>query len=136
VSIDSPLHDGFFETATADFRDDEATEAMLTNLLTLLETNPLITLLRIEVHTDFVGPAEDNMRLSGERALAIKQWLVDHGIAASRLLAVAFGESRPITSNSTVEGMYANRRVEFHIAEWDGCLYQKLDPADGGMVYG
>lgn len=67
----------------------------------------------IEGHTDSVGGDDDNQRLSQARAAAVRTALVeDHGIAADRLTAAGFGETRPVESNDTVEGRAHNRRVE------------------------
>ncbi|NOZ02697.1 MAG: OmpA family protein [Deltaproteobacteria bacterium] len=70
---------------------------------------------RIEGHTDSVGSASTNLRLSKARASAVKKYLVGRGIASGRLKAVGYGEKRPIDDNSTAAGRSVNRRVEFHI---------------------
>ncbi len=66
-------------------------------------------------HTDSKGLAAYNERLSEERAMSVKQFLVDNGIAADRLTVVGYGESKPIATNDTEEGREANRRVEFSV---------------------
>ncbi len=66
----------------------------------------------IEGHTDNVGNAAYNQRLSEERANSVRQYLIDKfGIDASRLTSVGYGLSRPIASNDTAEGKQKNRRV-------------------------
>ena len=50
----------------------------------------------------------------------MRQWLIKHGISASRLTAKGFGMSQPLDDNSTEEGREHNRRVEFHIREQNG----------------
>jgi OOP family OmpA-OmpF porin len=71
----------------------------------------------IEGHTDEVGSAEDNMKLSERRAENVVTYLADHGkIARSRLKAVGYGETRPIASNTTQEGKRLNRRINAVIA--------------------
>jgi len=69
---------------------------------------------RIEVggHTDNVGSAGYNQRLSLARARAVRAYLTQHGVAAEQLTAVGHGESEPVASNSTEEGRAQNRRVE------------------------
>ncbi|MCX7832979.1 MAG: OmpA family protein [Ignavibacteria bacterium] len=67
----------------------------------------------ISGHTDSRGSREKNMRLSQERAEAVKNWLVEHGIDESRLTAVGYGPDMPIVPNTSEENMYKNRRVEF-----------------------
>ena len=71
----------------------------------------------IEGHSDNVGTTEDNVRLSQRRADSVVAYLVDaHQIAASRLSAVGYGETRPIASNDTEEGKRQNRRIGAVIA--------------------
>jgi outer membrane protein OmpA-like peptidoglycan-associated protein len=67
----------------------------------------------IDGHTDGDGKAEANMKLSQERADAVKAKLVDMGIDASRLSTKGFGATRPIDKNDSAEGKANNRRVEF-----------------------
>ena len=75
----------------------------------------------VEGHTDSVGSAADNRRLSAGRASAVVKWLVVHGIAAERLSSAGVGSDNPIDANDTATGRRNNRRVEFHI----------LPPEDG-----
>jgi OOP family OmpA-OmpF porin len=66
----------------------------------------------VEGHTDSTGPEDYNQQLSQRRAQAVVDALVNqHGIAASRLEAVGYGESRPVASNDSKEGRAENRRV-------------------------
>lgn len=68
---------------------------------------------RIEGHTDNVGGADANMRLSQARAAAVKAVLVkEHGIEASRLETAGLGDTKPVSDNKTSEGRSNNRRVE------------------------
>ena len=66
----------------------------------------------IEGHTDSVGTAAYNKKLSQRRAEAIKKYMVESGIDANRLKAQGFGMDKPIASNKTKEGRQQNRRVE------------------------
>jgi outer membrane protein OmpA-like peptidoglycan-associated protein len=68
---------------------------------------------RIEGHTDSDGSDEFNLKLSDDRARAIRQALIKFGIRENRLQAKGYGETRPIATNLTVEGKSQNRRVEF-----------------------
>lgn len=124
-----------FETGKATFKAGGTSEATLAQLKQFLDENPRITKLRIEGHTDNVGTAAANETLSGERALTIKKFLVEKGIAKTRLLAVGFGQSRPIADNSTEEGRGKNRRTEFRIAELSGKPYLGRDATGGGKVF-
>jgi len=67
-------------------------------------------------HTDSVGTDAYNQRLSERRANAVRDVLVNqHGLDASRVDAVGYGESRPVADNSTEEGRAINRRVEAEV---------------------
>lgn len=68
--------------------------------------------LRIAGHTDNVGNPARNQALSAERAEAVRDYLVAHGIDAGRLEAVGFGDTQPVASNDTEEGRAQNRRIE------------------------
>jgi outer membrane protein OmpA-like peptidoglycan-associated protein len=70
--------------------------------------------LRIEVHghTDSAGPVDVNLDLSRRRAERVVAYLVERGVAASRLSAVGHGAGKPRYDNSTRVGRAANRRVE------------------------
>ena len=66
----------------------------------------------IEGHTDSIGAASYNMKLSQQRAEAVKQELVSkYGVNPNRLRTQGFGETRPVDTNATSEGRYNNRRV-------------------------
>ncbi|MCP3952553.1 MAG: OmpA family protein [Desulfobacterales bacterium] len=69
--------------------------------------------LSVEGHTDSDGKKSSNQELSEKRAAAVKDALVDSGIAPSRLKTKGHGESKPVNDNSTAEGKANNRRVEF-----------------------
>ncbi len=72
--------------------------------------------LRIEGHTDSVGPDKYNEALSLRRANAIKRRLVEKfRQSAAKIQAIGYGESRPIEDNANYQGRQANRRVEFEI---------------------
>jgi OOP family OmpA-OmpF porin len=67
----------------------------------------------IEGHTDNVGAAAYNQKLSERRANAVKNYFIEkHGVAASRLKAAGYGESKPVASNDNADGRSKNRRVE------------------------
>ena len=70
---------------------------------------------RIEGHTDNTGPEELNLTLSQQRADMVREYLIQRGIAGSRMEAKGYGSSRPLNGNSTPEEQRANRRVEFII---------------------
>lgn len=71
----------------------------------------------IEGHTDSQGSDALNQKLSEERAGAVKTYLVENGIDASRLTSAGFGETNPIDSNKTSKGRANNRRVEVKLVK-------------------
>ncbi|MNV86858.1 putative lipoprotein YiaD precursor [compost metagenome] len=71
--------------------------------------------LKLAGHTDNTGSLELNLRLSKDRAEAVKAYLVSKGANPSRIEATGYGPNQPIASNKTVEGRQQNRRVEFTI---------------------
>jgi outer membrane protein OmpA-like peptidoglycan-associated protein len=80
-------------------------------LVPLLKEQPKRTI-RIAGYTDSQGPAAYNLDLSQRRADAVRDFLIEHGIAASRIVARGYGEADPVASNATVSGRRENRRVE------------------------
>ncbi len=71
--------------------------------------------LSITGHTDDIGPADANFRLSLSRAEAVSTRIEQHGIDRTRLTVEGRGETEPIDSNETPGGRAVNRRVEFSI---------------------
>ena len=71
----------------------------------------------LEGHTDNTGSDALNQKLSEERAAAVKNFLVENGIDASRLSSKGFGESAPVDSNKTAKGKANNRRVEVKLVK-------------------
>lgn len=66
----------------------------------------------IEGHTDNQGTSELNLKLSENRAIAVKQALVTRGVDASTMTTKGYGFQEPIDSNATAEGRQRNRRAE------------------------
>ena len=99
-----------FDTNKATIRKGSVQE--IGNLAAVLKKYPDLKIL-IEGHTDNVGGAKPNEKLSQRRADAVRNYLVEkYGIEASRLTAKGFGLTKPIASNATKEGRQKNRRVE------------------------
>ncbi|MCK8601514.1 OmpA family protein [Syntrophobacteraceae bacterium DRH4] len=69
------------------------------------------TRIRVEGHTDSTGSESYNLRLSEDRANAVKNALLSRGVDPARIQAVGFGEAQPIASNNTEAGRQLNRRV-------------------------
>ena len=88
----------------------------LTHLAKIMK-NTRGVLLNINGHTDSVGTNTYNFNLSRKRALSIANFLVNQGVARSRMQTYGFGSTKPIAPDSTETGRAKNRRVEFHIIQ-------------------
>ncbi|OCW57694.1 hypothetical protein AWJ14_02485 [Hoeflea olei] len=73
--------------------------------------------LEIAGHTDSDGTETDNLKLSSRRADAVLSYLRQAGVAADRMRAVGYGESRPVNGNETDADKAANRRIEFRVLD-------------------
>nr|PZN63190.1 MAG: hypothetical protein DIU62_11345 [Pseudomonadota bacterium] len=100
--------------ATGSARLDAAATPALVRLLEALEGQPSM---RVELrgHTDAVGDAGANQRLSEQRARSVARFLEGEGIESWRLTTTGFGSSRPVAGNTTEEGRASNRRVELRV---------------------
>ena len=99
-----------FATGKADITPES--EETLQKALRTLNTYPEIQV-EISGHTDDVGSNKSNQKLSQLRAESVMSWLVSHGIDASRLTAVGYGEDQPMVPNDSPENKQKNRRIEF-----------------------
>jgi OOP family OmpA-OmpF porin len=89
-------------------------QAILDRIVAGLRGQPRMQL-QIVGHTDSVGAAGYNLRLSQARAAAVLDYLVAQGIDAQRLASDGAGETEPVADNATEEGRALNRRVEFRV---------------------
>jgi len=105
----------FFETNKAVLSTQSRPE--LKKAIELMSTNPSM-IIEVGGHTDNVGDDGFNIKLSQDRARAVREYLIKGGIAVSRVQARGYGESKPIAPNDTEEGRQANRRTEFSIVEF------------------
>ncbi len=104
-------------------------EEKLRVLGTYLQKYPDTTAV-IEGHTDDIGSAEDNLRLSQRRAESVVEFLANnYSIQTARLRAIGYGESRPIASNDTQDGQRMNRRIGAIIACVDDIAGLEPTPA-------
>lgn len=106
-----------FDTGRANIKPES--NAILDEVAKVLKDHPEIKLVKVEGHTDNVGNAAANKKLSKDRADAVVTWLSMHGIDKGRLTSEGIGQDRPIGSNNTDDGRAQNRRVEFHIIKQD-----------------
>ena len=88
--------------------------SVLDQKMAILQANPALHI-RISGHCDERGSDEYNLALGNRRATAAKQYLVSHGIDASRIETVSYGEERPIAQAHDEEAWAQNRRDEFEI---------------------
>jgi outer membrane protein OmpA-like peptidoglycan-associated protein len=103
----------YFRTRSAELEQrDKTEEALLAVAKTMRERNNL-SCVEIQGHTDDRGDARYNLKLSRERAEAVRDWLVQTGIEPHRLVAIGFGGAKPIAGNDSDAGRAGNRRVEF-----------------------
>tara|TARA_B000000557_G_C20782523_1_gene447160 strand:- start:7 stop:1512 length:1506 start_codon:yes stop_codon:yes gene_type:complete len=108
-----PLRPVEFETGSDVIR--EGSYSLLDEVVTASSEYGVSKLL-VGGHTDDVGSDSDNMRLSQRRADAVKRYLETKKIGAE-LLAIGFGETRPLVEGQDEEARAQNRRVEFQIIE-------------------
>jgi len=86
-------------------------EPTLRHLLELLENDASLHL-EVQGHTDNSGAVGHNEKLSDARAASVRQWLIDHGVAADRLTSKGYAATKPVADNGSPEGRAKNRRVE------------------------
>ena len=87
----------------------------LDKIARLMKNTPIHII--VKGHTDNVGNADYNMKLSKARAEAVYNYLLKAGVDATHLTYEYYGMTRPIATNDTPEGQLMNRRVEFEITE-------------------
>ncbi len=108
------LNNIFFETGKATL--DNKSQNELDRLVKILKDNPTMEI-EISGHTDNVGAADLNKKLSNDRAMAVVNYLVSKGIEKSRLVGKGYGMDKPVADNATEDGKQMNRRVEFTITK-------------------
>ncbi len=101
-----------FARGEAAFADTVQAQSHLEELVVLMNANPDIAI-RLEGHTDNQGNPERLKELSQSRVDAVKQYLVDKGIAGNRIETIGLGGTKPIARNVNEAGRSQNRRVEF-----------------------
>ena len=114
VNASVVLNNIFFDVNKYELKPGSQIE--LEKLAQLLSDNPG---LRIEIggHTDNVGKPDDNLTLSNNRAKSVVAYLVSKGIAADRLSAKGYGETKPVADNKTESGRALNRRTEVKVVK-------------------
>jgi len=95
----------------------ETSFPLLDQVAQVMVENPQIEQLQVEGHTDSVGAAAFNRKLSQQRAQSVVEYLVKKGVESKRLVPKGFGPDKPIASNDDDAGREKNRRVEFNIVK-------------------
>jgi len=106
------LRNIFFDFDKSTIRKESAKE--LERLFTVLKENPTLKV-EISGHTDNVGSADYNQKLSQDRSQSVVNYLIEKGIDKKQLTFAGYGFSRPLISNDTEKGRQLNRRTEFEI---------------------
>jgi OOP family OmpA-OmpF porin len=103
-----------FDTGRAAIRASSA--IVLDKAVSVLTEYPS---LRIEItgHTDSTGTREHNLELSQQRAEAVRERLIAHGVDPSRIQSKGAGPDVPLTTNDSHAGRQKNRRIEFRVLE-------------------
>jgi outer membrane protein OmpA-like peptidoglycan-associated protein len=107
------MSDVLFDTASYTLKP--AAREKLAKISGVVLAHPGLNL-QIEGHTDAVGTDEYNQQLSENRAAAVRDYLIEQGVAASTVTARGFGKTQPIASNDTPDGRQKNRRVELVVS--------------------
>jgi OmpA-OmpF porin, OOP family len=111
--------------------DDAETNKVLDSVALYMNFKTYISLLRIEGHLDQDRTPSEQQARTEKRALAVVRALAKRGIACDRLIAVGFGDSKPIAANDSPQGKAKNRRVEIRPAAMRKHAIGGL-PVDGG----
>ncbi|HLM47091.1 MAG TPA: OmpA family protein, partial [Myxococcaceae bacterium] len=119
-----------FETGSANIQKQSL--KLLDEVAVVLARNPELGPVVIEGHTDNVGSDKLNLNLSQRRAQSVMDYLISKDIAAQRLRAKGFGESRPIATNATPLGRAKNRRVDFRLIKSEIRTPERTVPAGSG----
>ena len=98
-----------FDTGKATIKADS--QDLVAQIAELLKGNPSLKV-SLEGHTDNKGTPAGNKKLSEDRAKAVVAAVAAKGIASARMVAVGWGQEKPVADNRTEEGRAKNRRVE------------------------
>lgn len=93
----------------------ESTQVLI-DIISILKEYPNANFV-IEGHTDSIGTAVNNQKLSESRAASVKQFLIEKGINTARLTSKGYGETKPVATNMYKAGRKQNRRVEINLVK-------------------
>jgi OOP family OmpA-OmpF porin len=106
------LNNIFFENNSFELEDKSTTE--LDKIVSFMILNPSISI-ELGGHTDDVGSDAANMELSQKRAKSVYDYLINAGVAATKLKYKGYGETKPVVPNTNDENRAKNRRIEFKV---------------------
>ncbi|HNA30147.1 MAG TPA: OmpA family protein, partial [Thiobacillaceae bacterium] len=110
--FETTLSDEITHFGVAEASLNESAKKQLEEFAARLKVENKGVFIEIQGHTDNLGPADANLRLSRERAQAVRDYLNQvAGIPLHRLAIAAYGESKPVADNKTRDGRSRNRRV-------------------------
>ncbi|MFC2131835.1 OmpA family protein [Bacteroidota bacterium] len=104
------LLDVYFDTGKLSIKSKS--NKAIDKVYKMMKANPAMVI-EVRGHTDSQGNDDSNMKLSQDRADAVKQVLIDKGIEKDRILSRGFGETMPVAVNTSAAGRAKNRRTEF-----------------------
>ena len=106
------LKNVFFDTGKATLKKESY--KALNDLVKVMELKNTLVI-EIAGHTDNVGSYESNIKLSQDRANAVRNYLIKNNISNERIFAKGYGYTQPVADNSTEKGRQQNRRTEVRI---------------------
>ncbi|MEG0635902.1 MAG: OmpA family protein [Pseudomonas sp.] len=113
------LGDVLFDTGQAELKNSASRTVL--KLVQFLQLNPK-RVVRIEGYTDSTGAAEENLKLSKDRAQSVADMLVDLGVDEKRIQVEGYGDQYPVEANASERGRAQNRRVEIVFSDEKGKL--------------
>lgn len=95
---------------------DKQSHEELDKIVNMLNSNPRMVI-QLEGHTDVLGDPKKNLKLSEDRVIAVKNYLISKGINKRKVKTLAFGGTQPLSRENTEEAHIMNRRVEARILQ-------------------
>jgi OmpA-OmpF porin, OOP family len=118
IKIDPPknfvLENVYFDTGKSTLK--ASSNKALNDLVEVLKLKNTMVV-EIEGHTDDVGKAEENLKLSQDRADAVKKYLIAKGVPAGRVTAKGYGHTLPVADNTSEQGRSKNRRTSLKVVK-------------------
>jgi outer membrane protein OmpA-like peptidoglycan-associated protein len=114
IKIKKQIH---FETNSAKINPDST--ALVEEIADVINRTTRIKRVEIQGHTDNTGGKDHNKTLSQQRANTVREALIALGVDGGRVVAVGYGQEKPLSPNATPQGRERNRRVQFMIVDQD-----------------